>query len=54
MFEHPGWQELADGILRGMEKAIANQTVTYDFERLMTCAKLLKCSEFGKAIIENM
>ena len=54
MFEHMGWQEVADGIIRGMEKAIANKTVTYDFERLMTGAKLLKCSEFGKAIVENM
>jgi isocitrate dehydrogenase len=54
MFEHMGWQEVADGIIRGMGKAIANKTVTYDFERLMTGAKLLKCSEFGKAIVDNM
>ncbi|MGH7947641.1 MAG: NADP-dependent isocitrate dehydrogenase [Candidatus Binataceae bacterium] len=54
MFEHLGWQEVADGIIRGLEKTIANKTVTYDFERLMTGAKLLKCSEFGKAIVDNM
>ncbi len=54
MFEHMGWQEVADGIVRGLERTIANKTVTYDFERLMTGAKLLKCSEFGKAIVENM
>ncbi|MGH7814376.1 MAG: NADP-dependent isocitrate dehydrogenase [Candidatus Binataceae bacterium] len=54
MFEHLGWQEVADGIIRGLEKAIANKTVTYDFERLMTGAKLLKCSEFGKAIVDNI
>jgi isocitrate dehydrogenase len=54
MFEHMGWQEAADGIVRGLERTIANKTVTYDFERLMTGAKLLKCSEFGKAIVENM
>jgi isocitrate dehydrogenase len=54
MFEHMGWKEVADAILRGMERAIANKTVTYDFERLMTGAKLLKCSEFGQAIVENM
>src|SRR4051794_34951690 len=54
MFEHLGWQEVADGIIRGIEKTIANKTVTYDFERLMSGAKLLKCSEFGKAIIDNM
>jgi isocitrate dehydrogenase len=54
MFEHMGWQEVADGIIRGLEKTIANKTVTYDFERLMTGAKLLKCSEFGQAIVDNM
>ena len=54
MLEHMGWQEAADGIVRGLEKTIANKTVTYDFERLMTGAKLLKCSEFGKAIVDNM
>ncbi len=54
MFEHMGWKEVADAILRGMERAIAHKTVTYDFERLMTGAKLLKCSEFGQAIVENI
>jgi isocitrate dehydrogenase len=54
MFEHLGWQEVADGIIRGLEKTIGNKTVTYDFERLTTGAKLLKCSEFGKAIVENI
>ena len=54
MFEHLGWQEVADAIVRGMERTIANKTVTYDFERLMTGAKLLKCSEFAKAIVENL
>ncbi|HEV2169593.1 MAG TPA: NADP-dependent isocitrate dehydrogenase, partial [Candidatus Binatus sp.] len=46
MFEHMGWQEVADGIIRGIEKTIGKKEVTYDFERLMTGAKLLKCSEF--------
>jgi isocitrate dehydrogenase len=54
MFEHLGWQEVADAIVRGMETAIAKKTVTYDFERLMTGAKLLKCSEFAQAIVDNM
>jgi isocitrate dehydrogenase len=53
MLEHMGWQEAADAIVRGLEKSIGNKTVTYDFERLMTGAKLLKCSEFGKAIVDN-
>ncbi|MGA3231013.1 MAG: NADP-dependent isocitrate dehydrogenase [Candidatus Binatus sp.] len=54
MFEHMGWQEVADGIVRGLEKTIAKKEVTYDFERLMTGAKLLKCSEFGRAIVNNI
>jgi len=54
MLEYMGWQEAADMIVKGIEGAIANKTVTYDFERLMEGAKLLKCSEFGDAIIANM
>ena len=46
--------EAADLIVKGMEVAIAVKTVTYDFERLMDGAKLLKCSDFGDAIIANM
>ncbi|MFV4847286.1 NADP-dependent isocitrate dehydrogenase [Edwardsiella tarda] len=54
MLRHMGWTEAADLIINGMEGAIANKTVTYDFERLMEGAKLLKCSEFADAIIDNM
>jgi isocitrate dehydrogenase len=54
MFEHMGWQEVADAIALGMSKTIAKKEVTYDFERLMDGAKLLKCSEFGKAIVDNI
>jgi isocitrate dehydrogenase len=45
---------VADRIIRGMEGAIAAKTVTYDFHRLMEGAKLVRCSEFGRAIIEHM
>lgn len=54
MLRHMGWTEAADLIVQGMERAIAAKTVTYDFERLMTGAKLLKCSEFGEAIVSHM
>jgi len=54
MFRYMGWNEAADLIVKGMEKAITAKTVTYDFERLMDGAKLLKCSEFGDAIIAHM
>jgi isocitrate dehydrogenase len=54
MFEHLGWNEVGEAIIRGMSKTIAQKRVTYDFERLMTGATLLKCSEFGKAIVDNI
>lgn len=54
MLRHLGWREAADAIVQGMEGAIGNKTVTYDFERLMDGATLLKCSEFGDAIIAAM
>ena len=54
MFRYLGWKEAADLIIQGIEGAISSKTVTYDFERLMDGAKLLKCSEFGKAIVEHM
>ena len=54
MLRHLGWDEAADLVIRGLEETIARKTVTYDFERLMTGATLLKCSEFGDAIVSNM
>ena len=54
MLRHLGWREAADLVVQGMEGAISAATVTYDFERLMTGATLLKCSEFGDAIIDKM
>lgn len=54
MLEYMGWTEAMDLIYTALEKTISNKTVTYDFERLMEGAKLLKCSEFGTAIISNM
>ena len=54
MFDHLGWGEAARMIDRGISRSIAQKRVTYDFHRLMDGATLLKCSEFGDAIIENM
>jgi len=54
MLRYMTWTEAADLVLKGMDGAIAAKTVTYDFERLMEGAKLLKCSEFGDAVIEHM
>ena len=54
MLRYLGWHEAADKIIKGMEGAIAARTVTYDFHRLMDHAVLLKCSEFGDAVIKHM
>jgi isocitrate dehydrogenase len=54
MLRYLGWHAAADLIIKGMENAIAAKTVTYDFHRLMEGAILLKCSEFGDAVIKHM
>ena len=54
MLRHIGWTEAADLVIKGMSGAIKSNTVTYDFHRLMEGATLLKCSEFGDAVITNM
>jgi isocitrate dehydrogenase len=54
MLRYMGWIEAADLIIRGLERTIGQKRVTYDLERLMEGATLLKCSEFGASIVENM
>lgn len=54
MFRHLGWGEAADLIIKGMDGAIGAKTVTYDFERQMEGAKLVKCSEFAREIVKHM
>ncbi len=54
MLRYLGWTEAADQVVQGMAGAITAKTVTYDFERLMSGARLLKCSEFGDAVIQHM
>jgi isocitrate dehydrogenase len=54
MLNHLGWADAAAAIERGLEKAIAQKTVTYDLARQMTGATELKTSEFADAIIRNM
>ncbi len=55
MLRYMGWVEAADTIIKAMDKTISQKRVTYDFHRLMQGEKhLLKCSEFGKALVENM
>jgi len=58
MLRYLGWTEAADLIIKGVEGAIAARTVTYDFHRLLIAdgidARLLKCSEFGQAVVRHM
>ena len=54
MLRHLGWDAASELVVSGIEGAISQKKVTYDFERLMDGAVLMSCSEFGDAIIENM
>jgi len=54
MFEHLGWNDPAAMIVSALERTIRNKTVTYDLERQMAGARLVKCSEFADEIIKNM
>ena len=54
MFEHLGWQDAADDIVRALEATIADKIVTYDFARLMEGATEVKCSEFAQAIVDRL
>jgi isocitrate dehydrogenase len=49
-----GWTEAADLILKGLQGAIDQKTVTYDFERMMDGATKVSTSAFGREIIANM
>jgi isocitrate dehydrogenase len=54
MFEHLGWQDAADDIVRALEATIGDKVVTYDFARLMDGATEVKCSEFAQAIVDRL
>ncbi len=54
MLEYLGWQEATELIYKGIAGSIISKRVTYDFERLMDGATLLKCSEYGDEVIKNM
>ncbi|MCQ9422064.1 NADP-dependent isocitrate dehydrogenase [Pseudomonas sp. LJDD11] len=54
MLRHLGWVEAAGLIVQGIEAAMAERTVTYDFARLMEGANRVSCSGFGDALIAHM
>ena len=53
MLRFMGWREAADRLINAIGKTILQKRVTYDLERQMQGATLLKCSEFGRAVAEN-
>ncbi len=54
MLRHLGWNEAADLVVSSLSATIGEKRVTYDFERLMEGATLVRCSEFGQAMIDHM
>jgi isocitrate dehydrogenase len=54
MLEHMGWTEAANLIVEAVELTIMDKVLTYDLARQTRGAKEVKCSEFGRAIIERM
>jgi isocitrate dehydrogenase len=53
MFDHMGWPEVGETIIKGLVETFREKVVTYDFARLMTGATEVKCSEFAKAVADN-
>jgi isocitrate dehydrogenase len=54
MLEYLGWDGAAGRIVAGLERAIAQKTVTYDFARLMEDATEVSCSQFAECIIAEL
>ena len=54
MLRHIGWDTAADYIIKALNQTFTEKLVTYDFARQMEGSTLLKCSEFGDALIERM
>jgi isocitrate dehydrogenase len=54
LLRYLGWSEAADLVIRGLNRAIAQKRVTYDFHRVMEGATLLRTSEFAEAMVANM
>jgi isocitrate dehydrogenase len=54
MLDHMGWREASRLIRDALQDTIETKTVTYDLARQIRDAKQLKCSEFGRAIVDHM
>ena len=54
LLRYIGWDEAADLVIRGLERAIADKVMTYDLARLTEGAREVSCSAFGNAVAERM
>ena len=54
MYEHLGWLDSSEDIVRALESTISDKVVTYDFARLMDSATEVKCSEFAQSIVDRL
>jgi isocitrate dehydrogenase len=54
MLRRMGWPEAADLVINGLEGAVSDKVVTYDFARQMENAAKVATSEFADAMIERM
>jgi isocitrate dehydrogenase len=54
MFDYLGWGEVSEKIRTGVERTIRAKIVTYDLARQLKGARQVKCSEFGRAVIDHM
>ncbi len=55
LLRYIGYHEAADLVIRGIERAIKDRMVTYDFARLMgDGATELSCSAFARAVVDRM
>jgi isocitrate dehydrogenase len=54
MLTYMGWKEAADLIWQALVATVRQRTVTYDLARQIEGAKEIKCSQFARAIVDNI
>lgn len=54
LLRYIGWEEAADMLIKAIEICISSKKVTWDFARLMQGATELSCSEFAKAVADEI
>jgi len=54
MFEHMGWKEVSELIVKAIEKTIKEKIVTYDLARQMEGAQKVGTMGFAQAVVERL